>query len=106
MLLDLRPKGLTGDVASARLEDAGLTCNKNAVPFDPEKPAVTSGLRLSSAAGTTRGFGSKEFRLIGGLIADVLDELAADPEGPCAAAEAARSQVAELCRHFPIYAGA
>ncbi len=105
MLLDLRPKGLTGDVASARLEAAGLTCNKNAVPFDPEKPAVTSGLRLSSAAGTTRGFGTAEFRQIGTLIADVLDELAADPQAPGTAAEAARTRVAELCRRFPIYAG-
>ncbi len=107
MLVDLRPKGLTGDIASARLEAAGLTCNKNAVPFDPEKPAVTSGLRLSSAAGTTRGFGVSEFRLIGRLIAEVLDELAADPGAPGAAvAEAARTRVAELCRRFPIYAGA
>ena len=103
MLLDLRPKGLTGNVASERLEEAGLTCNKNAVPFDPEKPWITSGLRLSSSAGTTRGFRSEEFRLIGTLIADVLGELAADPAGPRPAAEAARAQTAELCRRFPIY---
>ena len=104
MLLDLRPRKLTGKLACARLEAAGLTCNKNTVPFDPEKPTVTSGLRLSSNTGTTRGFGEAEFRLIGGLIADVLDELAADPQadaGPAVAA--ARGDVAALCRRFPIY---
>ncbi len=104
MLLDLRPRKLTGKLACARLEAAGLTGNKNAVPFDPEKPAVTSGLRLSSNAGTTRGFREAEFGLIGGLIADVLDELAADPEGaPGAAVEHAHTQVVELCGGFPIY---
>ncbi len=104
MLLDLRPENLTGDVACARLELAGLTSNKNAVPFDPEKPSVTSGLRLSSNAGTTRGFREPEFRLIGNLIADVLSELAAEPDGaPGAAVRSSRGRVAELCRDFPMY---
>ena len=101
MLLDLRAKGLTGNVASDRLESAGLTCNKNAVPFDTEKPTVTSGLRLSSAAGTTRGFGVPEFTRVGELIANVLDELAAG--GGETVASAARAEASEICRRFPIY---
>ena len=101
MLVDLRAKGLTGDVAGARLEQAGLTCNKNAVPFDTEKPTVTSGLRLSSSAGTTRGFGRAEFTRVGELIADVLDELAAGRDG--AAVVGARAAASEICRRFPIY---
>ena len=101
MLVDLRSKDLTGDVASARLEAAGLTCNKNAVPFDTEKPGVTSGLRLASSAGTTRGFGVAEFERVGELIADVLGELAAGGEG--AAVVAARAEVSEICSRFPIY---
>jgi len=103
LLVDLRPRGLTGRVASDRLEAAGLTANKNGVPDDPQKPMITSGLRLSSNAGTTRGFGAEEFRLIGTLIADVLDELADAPDGPAPALAAAREQVAALCRRFPIY---
>ena len=74
-LVDLRPKKLTGKDAEASLERAGLTCNKNGVPFDPEKPWVTSGVRLGTPAGTTRGFKEKEFELIGNLIGDVLDGL-------------------------------
>jgi glycine hydroxymethyltransferase len=101
MLVDLRSKGLTGDVASVRLESAGLTCNKNAVPFDTEKPTVTSGLRLSSSAGTTRGFGVAEFTRVGALIVDVLDELAAGGAG--AAAVAARAEASRICGRFPIY---
>ncbi len=103
MLVDLRSRGLTGDVASQSLEAAGLTCNKNAVPFDPAKPTVTSGLRLSAAAGTTRGFGTAEFGRIGHLVADVLHGLAANPGGNAAAEAAARAEAAALCRAFPIY---
>ena len=104
LLLDLRPKGLTGSLACDRLEAAGLTCNKNAVPFDPLPPKVTSGLRLSSNAGTTRGLGPEAFALIGRLIAQVLDELATDPDGPAGpAVEAARAEVAQLCRSMPFY---
>ena len=107
LLLDLRPKGLTGNLACDRLEAAGLTCNKNAVPFDPLPPKVTSGLRLSSNAGTTRGLGPEAFALIGRLIAQVLDELAADPDGPAGPAiEAARAEIAQLCRRMPFYPSA
>ncbi len=101
VLVDLRPKGLTGDIASAALERAGLTANKNAVPFDPEPPGVTSGLRFGASAGTVRGFGSAEFRQIGAMIVTVLDRLA---DGGDAGAEAAvLDQVRGLCRRFPIY---
>ena len=106
MLVDLRPKKLTGTAAEKSLERAGLTCNKNAIPFDPEKPTVTSGVRLGSPAGTTRGFGIEEFKQIGHLIGDVLDGLAASNSGDNAGAEAAaRAKVAELCRRFPVYPG-
>jgi glycine hydroxymethyltransferase len=106
MLVDLRPKKLTGRAAELSLDHAGLTCNKNGIPFDPEKPAVTSGIRLGSPAGTTRGFGPAEFRQIGELIGDVLDGLANSNSGDNSAAEgAARTKVAELCRRFPIYPG-
>ena len=103
MLVDLRSKGLKGREAEASLERAGMTCNKNAVPFDPEKPMITSGLRLGTPAGTTRGFGLEEFRLIGELIGDVLDGLAGHPEDNGAAETAARLKTTELCRRFPIY---
>ena len=106
LLLDLQstgPRGLTGDVASESLENAGLTCNKNAVPFDPQPPRVTSGLRLSSAVGTTRGFGTMEFEIVGGLIADVLSGLAAEPGDNRTAEAAAKRVVADLCQRFPIY---
>ena len=75
MLVDLRPKRLTGKVAEVALGRAHITCNKNGIPFDPEKPTVTSGVRLGTPAGTTRGFGIAEFRQVGDLIAEVLDVL-------------------------------
>ena len=106
MLVDLRPKGLTGDVAEVGLERARITCNKNAIPFDPEKPSITSGLRLGTPAGTTRGFGTAEFRQIGELICDVLEGLAANPQGNDAVEKAVAEKVAELCRRFPIYSDA
>ena len=105
MLVDLRPKGLTGRAAEASLERAGMTCNKNAIPFDPEKPSVTSGVRLGTPAGTTRGFGVAEFRLIGQLICEVLDGLASNPDDNNTIETAARRKVEELCRRFPIYNG-
>ena len=80
MLVDLRPKNLTGKDAEAALERAGITCNKNGVPFDPQKPTITSGVRLGTPAGTTRGFGAKEFAQIGDLIGDVLDGMAGGSE--------------------------
>ncbi|HVO15144.1 MAG TPA: serine hydroxymethyltransferase [Alphaproteobacteria bacterium] len=105
MLVDLRPKRLTGKAAEASLERAGITCNKNAIPFDPEKPAVTSGIRLGSPVGTTRGFGPAEFRQLARMIGDVLDGLAAHPEDNGAAERAVRAKVGELCRRFPVYPG-
>jgi glycine hydroxymethyltransferase len=103
MLVDLRPKKLTGKAAEASLEHAGMTCNKNGIPFDPEKPTITSGVRLGTPAGTTRGFGVAEFTQIGELIGDVLDGLAANPDDNSAAEARARADVADLCRRFPIY---
>jgi glycine hydroxymethyltransferase len=103
MLVDLRPKGLTGNITEAALERAHITCNKNGVPFDPEKPAVTSGVRLGTPAGTTRGFGVAEFTLVGDLIGDVLDGLEAQPEGNPEVEATVRARVIELCRQFPIY---
>ncbi|MGN0905213.1 MAG: serine hydroxymethyltransferase [Alphaproteobacteria bacterium] len=105
MLVDLRPKHLTGKVAEKSLERAFMTCNKNGIPFDPEKPMVTSGIRLGTPAGTTRGFGRDEFRLVGELIGDVLDGLSAHPEDNSEAEDKARARVLELCARFPIYPG-
>ena len=102
MLVDLRPKKLTGKVAEEGLERAGLTCNKNAIPFDPEKPFVTSGIRLGTPAGTTRGFGVAEFEQIGELIGDVLDGLAAGGDNSAVEAQV-KTKVEALCRLFPIY---
>jgi glycine hydroxymethyltransferase len=104
MLVDLRPKKLTGRAAEIALERAGITCNKNGIPFDPEKPAVTSGIRLGSPAGTTRGFGQAEFRLIGELIVEVLDGLAANGDADNGAIEASvKKRVQALCARFPVY---
>ncbi|MCG7361339.1 serine hydroxymethyltransferase [Roseomonas sp. ACRSG] len=105
MLVDLRPMNLTGKAAEAALGRAHLTCNKNAVPFDPAKPAVTSGIRLGSPAGTTRGMGEAEFREIGQLIGQVLKGLsqANAPEGNEAVEKAVGQKVLDLCARFPIY---
>jgi glycine hydroxymethyltransferase len=103
MLVDLRPKKLTGRVAEVTLERAGITCNKNGIPFDPEKPAVTSGVRLGSPAGTTRGFGQVQFREIGELIVEVLDGFARNGEANADVEQAVRRKVAALCQSFPIY---
>ncbi len=105
MLVDLRPLGLTGKDAEASLERAGLTCNKNAIPFDPEKPAITSGLRLGTPAGTTRGFGVSEFAKVGEIIGDVLAGLAKSTGNNELAEAAARKEVGQLCQNFPIYSG-
>lgn len=103
VLVDLRPKGVTGKVAEIALERAGLTCNKNAIPNDPEKPFVTSGIRLGSSAGTTRGFKEAEFEQIGQLILRVIDALAVNAEGDSAVESEVRAKVAALCEAFPIY---
>ena len=104
LLVDLRPKILTGNFAEAALGRALITCNKNGIPFDPEKPTVTSGVRLGTPACTTRGFGLNEFREVGELIVEVLDGLAANGEGSNSACETAvRDRVVALTERFPIY---
>jgi len=107
LLVDLRPKRLTGKAAEGALNRAHLTCNKNAIPFDPEKPMVTSGIRLGTPAATTRGFGEAEFREVGALIGEVLDGLARanDAAGNTAAEESVKARVLALCQRFPIYRG-
>ena len=106
VLVDLRPKKLTGKAAERSLENAGITCNKNGVPFDPESPFVTSGIRLGSPAGTSRGFGESEFREIGNLIGDVLDGLASNPEDNSKVEAEVKVKVKNLCDKFPIYSQA
>ena len=104
MLVDLRPKRLTGKAAEAALERANITCNKNGVPFDPEKPMITSGIRLGSPAGTTRGFGIAEFQSVGDMIIEVLDGLAKDgDEGNSEIEAKVKQRAVELCERFPIY---
>ncbi|MAM33954.1 MAG: serine hydroxymethyltransferase [Micavibrio sp.] len=104
VLVDLRPKGLTGKVVDLALEHAGITCNKNAVPFDPESPFVTSGIRLGTPAGTTRGFGPDEWREIAGLILDVVEGVKANgPDKNDDVESAVREKVKSLCARFPIY---
>ena len=104
VLVDLRPKNVKGRDAEQALERAGLTCNKNAIPFDPEKPAVTSGIRLGTSAGTTRGFGTTEFRLVGKLILEVIDALAEKGEHGDAVIEGqVLAEVRRLCDRFPVY---
>ena len=104
MLVDLTPRKLTGKAAEAALGRAHITCNKNGIPFDPEKPMVTSGVRLGSPAATSRGFGQTEFARVGDLVVETLDGLAANGESGNAATEArVREGVAELTRRFPIY---
>ncbi|MCB1465403.1 MAG: serine hydroxymethyltransferase, partial [Nitratireductor sp.] len=107
MLVDLRPKNATGKRAEAALGRANITCNKNGIPFDPEKPFVTSGVRLGSPAGTTRGFGTAEFAEIGNLISEVLDGLKAanSDEGNAAVEAAVKAKVVELTGRFPVYSG-
>jgi len=103
-LIDLRPKGLTGKAADEALERAHITCNKNGVPFDPEKPIVTSGIRLGTPAGTTRGFGEAEFRQIADRIIEVVNGLATNgEEGNAAVEDAVKAKVADLCAKFPLY---
>ena len=104
MLVDLRPKGVKGNATEKALGRAHITCNKNGIPFDPEKPTVTSGVRLGTPAGTTRGFGEAEFRQIADWIVEVVDGLAANgEEGNGAVEEAVKAKVAALCARFPLY---
>ena len=106
MLVDLRPKNAKGKHAEKALDRASITCNKNGIPFDPEKPFVTSGIRLGTPAGTTRGFGEAEFREIGGLIAEVVEGLRKNgEEGDAQVEQSVARRVGELCARFPIYPG-
>ena len=105
-LVDLRPLGITGKAADEALERAGITCNKNGVPFDPLPPMQTSGIRVGSPAGTTRGFGEAEFAKIGDMVADVLAGVAkSGGEGDAAVEQAVNQRVRALCARFPIYQG-
>ena len=103
MLVDLRPKSVTGKDAEAALGRAHITCNKNGIPFDPQPPTVTSGVRLGTPAGTTRGFGEAEFREIGELIVEVVDGLSGAPEGNPEVEASVRARAVALCQRFPIY---
>ncbi|TDF67141.1 serine hydroxymethyltransferase [Cupriavidus sp. L7L] len=103
LLVDLRPKGLKGTQVEQALERAGITCNKNGIPFDTEKPTITSGIRLGAPAATTRGFGVPEFREIGRLILEVFEALHANPEGDPATEQRVRREIFALCDRFPIY---
>jgi glycine hydroxymethyltransferase len=103
ILVDLRPKGVTGKEAEISLERAGITCNKNGIPFDPEKPAITSGIRLGTPAATTRGFGVDEFTLIGNFISEVLDGMKSKSSTQEEVELDVRLKVRELCQEFPIY---
>ncbi|MGB3470101.1 MAG: serine hydroxymethyltransferase [Erythrobacter sp.] len=106
MLVDLTAKDVTGKAAEKGLDRAWLTCNKNGIPFDTRSPFVTSGIRLGTPAGTTRGFGPVEFRTIGALIAEVVDGLSSNgPDGDAQVEESVRGRVAELCANFPVYPG-
>lgn len=103
LLVDLRPKGLKGTQVETALERAGITCNKNGIPFDTEKPTVTSGIRLGTPAGTTRGFGVEQFEQIGRLILEVFDALTRHPEGDADTEQRVRREIFALCEGFPIY---
>ena len=101
LLVDLRPKGLTGDVVTQKLEEANITCNKNAIPYDPQPPKITSGIRVGTPAGTTRGFGAKEFEKIGNWIGDIVDALAQGNADETV--KRIKNDVIALCKQFPIY---
>lgn len=105
LLVDLRPQGLTGKIAETSLVRAGLICNKNAIPFDTEKPFITSGIRLGSPASTTRGFKQEEFKMVGNMIADVLDGLHKNPLDNTKAEQSIHERVHRMCNKFPIYSG-
>ncbi|EDZ98820.1 Glycine hydroxymethyltransferase [Burkholderia sp. H160] len=106
LLVDLRSKRLTGTQAEKALERAGITCNKNGIPFDTENPTVTSGIRLGTPAGTTRGFGTEQFEQVGHMILEVLAALEHAPDGDERVERTVRSKVRDLCNQFPIYSHA
>ena len=103
MLVDLRPFNVKGNVAAESLSKANITCNKNGIPFDSESPMITSGIRLGSQAATTRGFGLKEFQIVGDLITKTIKGLAENPEDNSKTEDEVRKEVVSLCSNFPIY---
>jgi len=103
MLLDLREKGLTGKLAEFSLGQANITCNKNGIPFDTQSPTITSGIRLGTQACTTRGFGPKEFKLVGDLISKALNGLAKNPNDNSKLEKEVKKEIIDLCASFPIY---
>ena len=104
--LDLTPKGLTGDKAEKILEEVGLACNKNAIPYDPNPPKITSGLRFGTAAATTRGFNQKDFEQVGNMIADILDSLLLEENERTEVFNKTRKDIIDLCKKYPIYSEA
>ncbi len=103
ILVDLRPFNISGKIAEKSLDNAGMTCNKNTIPFDPASPFITSGIRLGTPAGTTRGFKEEEFIFIGNAIADVLENLSQNPDDNAAIEQSVKAKIKELCSRFPIY---
>ncbi len=103
ILVDLRPFNISGKIAEKSLDNAGMTCNKNTIPFDPASPFITSGIRLGTPAGTTRGFKEEEFIFIGNAIADVLENLSQNPDNNAAIEQSVKAKIKELCSRFPIY---
>ena len=103
LLIDLSNKEVTGKLAEEALDDAGITCNKNSIPFDSKSPFITSGIRIGTAAGTTRGFKEEQFKYIGNLISDVIDSLKKSDDETLKTAEIVRSKVLDLCNKFPLY---
>ena len=103
LLIDLCNKDVTGKVAEKSLDNAGITCNKNSIPFDTKSPFITSGIRIGTAAGTTRGFKEREFKYIGNLISDVIDSLKKSDDEILKMANSVRNKVLELCNKFPLY---
>ena len=104
--LDLSPKNLTGDKAEKLLEDVGIACNKNAIPYDPKPPKITSGIRFGTAAATSRGFNNDDFREVGNIIANVLDSLLLDENEMDSVANDTKKKVVEICSKYPIYSEA
>ena len=103
VLIDLRSKGVTGKEAEKSLDLSGITCNKNSVPFDPQSPFITSGIRIGSAAGTTRGFKEKEFEFIGDLISVVIEGLRVNKDKNSKVENEVRKKILDLCNKFPLY---
>ncbi len=101
--LDLTPKNLTGDNAEKILEEVGIACNKNAIPYDPNPPKITSGLRFGTAAATSRGFNESDFKIVGDIISDILDSLLLSDEEKKEVANTTRKKVIEICKKYPIY---